>query len=45
LRPVIESAKDKPEIEREVTAELEKYVDGGAVKLTAQIVLAGGRKA
>lgn len=45
FRMVIESAKDKPEIEREVTAALEKFVDGGAVKLTAEIVLAGGRKA
>jgi ubiquinone/menaquinone biosynthesis C-methylase UbiE len=44
LRPVLEGAKGRPEIEREVLAELGKYADGEKVNLTAEIVLAGGRK-
>jgi hypothetical protein len=42
FRPVLE--KVTPEIEREVLDELRKYWDGEKVNLTAEIVLAGGRK-
>lgn len=42
FRPVLE--KVTPEIEREVLDELRKYWDCEKVNLTAEIVLAGGRK-
>ena len=42
FRPVLERVT--PETEREVLAELGKYWDGQKVNLTAEIVLAGGRR-
>jgi ubiquinone/menaquinone biosynthesis C-methylase UbiE len=42
FRPVLELAT--PEMEREILAELARYSDGQKVNLTAEIVLAGGRK-
>lgn len=42
FRPVLERAT--PEMEREILGELGKYWDGQRVNLTAEIVLAGGKK-
>ena len=42
FRPVLERAT--PEMEREILGELRKYSDGQKVNLTAEIVLAGGKK-
>jgi ubiquinone/menaquinone biosynthesis C-methylase UbiE len=42
FRPVLEQAT--PEMEREIVGELRKYWDGAEVNLTAEIVLAGGKK-
>ena len=42
FRPVLDKAT--PEMEKEILAELARYWDGEKVDLTAEIVLAGGRK-
>ena len=44
FRSVLDAAKDRPDIEREVLSAIEKYWDEQKVNLTAEIVLAGGSK-
>ncbi len=44
FRTVLDEAKCHPHVEREVLDSLQKYWDGEKVNLTAQIMLAGGRK-
>jgi ubiquinone/menaquinone biosynthesis C-methylase UbiE len=44
FRPVMQQAQGRPDIERDVYAELERFSDGEKVRLTAEIVLASGTK-